>query len=305
MVTYDDFIQTCYDLADDSTPKNTSFIQRVGNIGYRRAMRLMGKQFEERTKTTLTVAGQQYYQLPIDFSFAKSIKTLVGTYQYPTEEIRSQTKWDDLNRITNISNTRPTHHFFRLNAGIGGDEVGFWPTPSTANQPITFVFEAVPANIVQSAFTGTTGNIANASNSFTDPSATFIPSLVGRYFCAQPPYGDGQYYRVVSYVSSTTVTLQNYYEGSGVASSPYGIYDLFGIAEEGQMIPVYYTMWHFYLMRQNAGLAKLYEEMHQGELDALNENQNDKSHGTIITRADSGGSNLDYPEWFPSAGIGR
>ncbi len=303
MVTYDDFLQTCYDLADDVSAGNKAFLVRTGNIGYRRGMRLMGKQFEERTKTAYTVAGQQYYQLPIDYEFSKTIKTLVGTYQYPTREVRSQLEWDDLNRLTNISNTRPTRHFIRLNAGIGGSEIGFWPTPSASGNLITFVFEAVPADVGQPALLGTTGTATNASVSFVDNSASFTSAVLGRYLCAQAPVGDGQYYRISQVTSPTTLVLQNYYEGPGYITQPYGIFDLFGIAEEGQMIPVYYTMWHFYLMRRNPELARYYQELHDFEMKQLNENESDKSHGTVISRESDAVRSLDYPEWFPSGGI--
>lgn len=303
MVTYDQFLQTCYDLADDSSGKNQAFILRMGNIGYRRAMRYFGRQFEERTKTTTTVAGQQYYQLPVDYTFAKSLKTLVGTYQYPTEEVKGQKEWDDLNRSTNISNTRPTKHFIRLNAGIGGDEIGFWPTPSASGNLITFVFETVPANVGQAAFTSTTGSLTATSNLLNDTSGTFTPSLVGRYFFADPPTGDGQYYKVSQYISSTQVGLQNYYEGPTFANASYSICDLFGLAEEAQMIPVYYAMWHFYLMRQNPGLAKDYELMHNDEMERAQENETSKSRDLIISRNNGVVRSLDYPEWFPSSGI--
>jgi NADH:ubiquinone oxidoreductase subunit len=304
MVTYDDFLQTCYDLADDASAGNKAFLVRMGNTAYRRAMRYFGRQFEERTKTTTTVAGQQYYQLPIDYAFGKSFKTLVGAYSYPTKEVLSQTEWDNLNRITTLSNTRPTRHYIRLNSGIGGDEVGFWPTPSATGDPITFVYEAVPSDVVQPALLGTTGVLTNASNAFTDSAGIFNIAQVGRYLCAQPPYGDGQYYRITNYTSATAVTLQNYYEGATYTGATYGIYDLFGIAEEAQMVPVYYAMWHFYLMRRNPTLTKSYKEMHDEEMKKCRENEVAKSHDNIITRR--GGDNgalLDYPPWFPSNGI--
>lgn len=303
MVTYDDFIQMCYDFANDNSAGSLAFINRMGNVGYKRAMRYFGRQFEERTKTTTTVAGQQYYQLPIDYTFSKSFKILVGSYSYPTEEVRGQEEWDALNRQTNFSNTRPLRHFIRLNTGVGGDEVGFWPTPSASGNAITFVFEAVPASIGQVAVLSTTGSITGSSATLSDTAATFTPLLVGRYMYIPPPYGDGQYYRINQYVSSTQLGIQNYYEGATVANQSYGIYDLFGLTEEAQMIPVYYTMWHFYLMRQNDELAGEYKNMHDEEIKKAKENQASKSRDTIIKRGNRDIQPLDYPIYFPSNGI--
>lgn len=306
MVTYDQFLQTCYDLAADPSPGNMAFITRVGNIGYRRAMRYFSRQFEERTKTSYTVAGQQYYQLPIDYSFAKTFKILVGSYSYPTSEVRGQQEWDAMNRLTNISNTRPLNHFIRLNSGIGGDEVGFWPTPSYGDgtqansDPITIVYEAVPNDIVQAAFTSSTGSLANGSNLLNDSAGTFTPQLLGRYFNLDQPYGDGQFYKVNQYISSTQIGLQNFYEGPTFTNQSYNICDLFGIAEEAQMIPVYYTMWHFYLMRQNPDLAAMYEKLHNTELAKGQENESSKSRDDIIIRNKMNyGQDLDYPPYFP------
>lgn len=303
MVTYDDFLQTCYDLASDPSAANKTFINRIGNVGYRRSMRYFGRSFEERTKTSVTVAGQQYYQLPTDYAFAKSFKTLVGTYQYPTIEVRGQKEWDNLNRITNTSNTRPLRHFIRQNSGAGGDEVGFWPTPSANGNQITIVYEAVPANAGQPAVTSATGSIPNGSSTLTDPNGNFTQQLVGRYFYCPPPYGDGQYYRVTQYLSSTTLSIQNYYEGPTFTNQSYGIYDLFAISEEAQMIPVYYTMWHFYLMRQNDRLAAEYKAMHDQEMASVRENEATKSHDDVIVRGNDLTRVLEYPEWFPSSGI--
>jgi len=303
MVTYDDFLQTCYDLADSNNASDQVFIQRMGNIGYRRAMRLFGRQFEERTKVTTTVALQQYYQLPIDYSFLKSVTVAVGTYQYPLEEIQSQEEWNNYNRLTSLTNTRPLKYFIRLNSGVGGEEIGLWPTPSAAGNAMTLVYESSPSAVIQPAYTSGTVSASQGSATLTGNGTAFTPSLVGRYFLASPPGGDGQFYRVSSYISATSLLLQNYLEGFSIASAPYGIYDLFGISEEAQMIPVYYTMWHYYLMRQNDTLAGEYKKMHDEDFTRCKDAESTKSRSLVIRRGSAFNTTLDYPMWFPANGI--
>ena len=300
MITYDDYLQNCYDLASDQTSSTLAFIKRVGNAGYRRAMKLFGKSFEERTKTAVTVALQQYYQLPADYSFMKSVKVLVGTLSYPLEEVKSQEEWDNLNRMTNISNTRPTKYFIRLNLGIAGDEVGFWPTPSAAGNTITLVYEAIPKNLGVVANTTGVVTMVNNSTAVSGTSTTFNPQMPGRFlYISDENTGDGNYYRIGSYNSSTSLTLQNYYEGPSISAVNFGIYELFALPEECQMIPVYYTMWHYYLMRQNAKLAGAYKQLHDADLKEAMRNQAAKSHDGVVRRGRDLNLAVDYPLWFP------
>lgn len=299
MVTYDDYIQTCYDLANDDQAANLDFIKRIGNTGYRRAMRLFGRQFEERTKTTTTVASQQYYQLPIDYTFMKSIKILVGTYQYPLTEVKGQVEWDNLNRLTNIVNQRPIKYFIRLNSGVGGDEVGIWPTPSTTGNLMTLVYEAAPKTVGNTKYTTGTVSISTATNTLIGTGTAFLPQMVGRHVQIADPQGDDQFYKVKVYLSSTQLQLENYYEGPTVSGSAYGIYELFGIAEEAQMIPVYYTLWHYFLMRQNQDKADYYRKLHDNELSVCKRNEAEKTRDGVVKRGQNVNLAVEYPLFFP------
>lgn len=299
MVTYDDYLQTCYDLSGDSSGTNQTFVARLGNVAYRRAMRFFGRQFEERTKTSTTVTSQQYYQLPIDYTFLKSVKVSVGTYVYPLEEVKSQQRWDELNRMTNLTNTIPTHFFIRLNLGVGGDEVGIWPTPSSTGNVITLVYEASPKTLGISAYTTGTVSITQGTATLTGVGTGFTAQMVGRYLNVTGAQTDGQYYKVSAYVSGTSLTLQNYYEGGSVNGSTYGLYELFGLPEEAQMLPVYFTMWHYFLVRQNAKQAGVYKGLYEDEFEKAKINESEKSRDGVIKRGGSTNLNVDYPGYFP------
>lgn len=300
MVTYDDYIQTCQDLTDDSTTATRSFIVRVGQTGYRRAMKMFGQSFEERTQNTDTVAGQQYYQLPIDYSFTKTVTVLVGTQQYPLEQVTSQEQWDQLNRLTNIQNNRPTRFFVRLNIGIAGEEIGLWPTPSSSGNTFTLVYEAIPRTLGTLKYT--TGQVTVTTNSLTvtGTSTAFTPAMVGRYLQVFDELGDTMFYRISAYQSPTELTLQNFYEGTTLTTANYQICELFSLPEEAQMIPVYYTAWHYYLMRQNTEKVTLYKNLHDMEFKEAKRNNSSKVHGGVIKRGTMGNLGTPYPLWFPT-----
>lgn len=303
MVTYDDFVQNCYDLGDDNTAAMQVFFPRFGKHAYRRAMRLFGRQFEERTKTTSTVALQQYYQLPVDYSFMKTVKVAVGTLSYPMDEVKGQKEWDQLNRLSNVSSDRPTKFFVRLNLGQGGDEVGFWPMPSSSGNQVTLVYNAVPRDIGQLAFMTGTVTVTTQTRTVTGSVAAFTPQMVGRFLKVSDPQGDGNFYKVSAYVSSSSLTLQNYYEGPTASVSAYGIYDLFALPEEAQMVPVYYAMWHYYLMRQNRESASLYKALYEDEFTQARQNHEAKTLDSVVSRRRDSNLVVDYPLWFPSSGI--
>jgi hypothetical protein len=246
MLIFDDCQTTFQDLASDSTTDSLTFGTRMMNFGYKYILAQLGRPVTEKTVTTLTVASQQYYQLPSDYLFLKSVTVNVGGTPYPVLEEESQDNWNIINATTTQTADIPTRFFIRLSLGVGASELGFYPAPSSPNNIITFVYEATDKDLSQAKYNTGTVTVANGSPTVTGAGTTFIPDMVGRYFEIPNPAGDGLWYKIAGYTGPLVVTLGKNYNGITGGTLSYQIAEAFALPEEMQMLPVFFALQHYY-----------------------------------------------------------
>lgn len=305
MITFDQAITNCQDTAIDYSASSLTFFKRKLNEGYKQVLANLSRQKTERTQTGLTVANQQYYQLPRDYLFLKSVTVTSGTTVYPITEVESQEQWNYLNVTSTITNNVPQFYFIRQRTGIGMAEVGLWPTPSSSGNTISIVYEAVNKDLSQTAYTTGTATVTLNSTAVTGSGTTWTPSMVGRYFqiTDSTGLGDGYFYRIASVLSTTSITLEQTYEGS-TDTATYQICEIFEVPEDLQILPVYYALYHYYLTKQRDDLSKDYNAYFVNGIAQAKQNYNTKNRSSVIrqqpTRRFFGKM---YPPWFPSSGI--
>jgi len=256
MITWDNAIQDCQDLAQDPSTGALTFFKRKLNKGYKKALAVFSRPYTELTKTTLTVASQQYYQLPPDFIRLHSITVTVGTTTYPLDEVESQNEWNMVNMYPYTQDI-PTRFFIRPRAGYNGNEVGLYPTPSTANYTITIVYEATAKDLTQTKYV--TGTITATLNSatVTGSGTSWTSAMIGRYFSVTDTDGntDGMFYRVSAVGGTGSLTLENVYEGPTISGGTYQIAEVYGLPEDMHSIPTYYALWHYHVWKRNKDAA--------------------------------------------------
>lgn len=270
------------------------------NTGYKFVLAELARPVTEKTYTANTVASRQYYQLPSDYLFLKSATITVGGKAYPTIEEESQEMWDLLNVSTQTSDI-PSKHFLRPGFGIGGVELGFFPTPSSANNTITVIYEATDKDLATDKYTA--GNIAvtTGSAAVTGTATTFTAAMVGRYLKLDS--GDGMWYRISAFTSTTSITLENVYEGSTLTGQAYQIAEIFALPEEMQILPVYFALWFYYMgPKKDKDQAALYKGLFDTEL-LLGKNRHGTKSRSNIIRASAFLSpwRMALPRHFPAS----
>lgn len=299
MIPWDDAYLNCQDLASDSTATSLTFFKRMMNAGYKYILADLGRSVGEKRYTASTVASQQYYTLPSDYLFLKAVTITVGGQVHPVFEEEAQEMWDLMN-VTVQTSDIPEKYFLRPSFGIGGVEIGFAPRPSTAGNTITVTYEATDKDLSQDKYIG--GNIAvtTGSASVVGTGTTFTAAMVGRYLKLDS--GDGQWYKVQSFTSTTSITLENVYEGSSLSGQSYQIAEIFALPEEMQMLPVYYALW-FYFMgpKKDKDQATIYRGLFIDELEKGRGRHATKSRSNII-RGNSFYNRFPKatPAYFPS-----
>lgn len=91
--------------------------------------------FNERSFTITTVAGQQFYNLPYNYSKLKTGTLTIGNLRWTPTEILSRRDWDQLNTINNYASNIPNNFY------IWNMQFGLWPVPSSTGNIITFNYQ--------------------------------------------------------------------------------------------------------------------------------------------------------------------
>jgi hypothetical protein len=132
--------------------------------------------FNESSFTINTVANQQFYLLPYNYSKLKTGTITNGNLTWTPTEILSRRAWDLLNTQKNYVGNIPNNYY------IWGNKIGFWPIPSSATEVITFNYQIrVPDLTITDYSTGTvaasnTGGVTSTTNLFGG-SATYTTAI--------------------------------------------------------------------------------------------------------------------------------
>jgi hypothetical protein len=298
MIIWDDAQTTSQKLAQDTNAANVTFLNLMMNQGYKEVLSELGRPVTEKTSTAITtVAGQQAYRMPADLNWLKSFQVTVGSTTYTPDEEESQENWNLLNMQAR-SGDIPETIFVRPNFGVGGTEVLIYPIPSTSSNTITVVYEALERDLSIAKYTTGTVTLTNGSTTVTGAGTTFTAAMVGRYI--QSSAGDGLWYRIASFTSTTVLTLETKYLGATTAGLNFQIAEAFGLPEDLHMLPIYFAVWHYSLFRRDKTRSDEYGAYYVGGLQKAKRIYGTKSRGNII-KGDGRLNNRssDYPRNFP------
>ena len=122
--------------------------------------------FNEKTFTTTTVAGQQFYPLPYNYSKLKDGTITIGNLRWTPSEVLSRADWDKLNTINSYKSDIPNNYY------IWNNQFGLWPIPATTGNILSFNYQTrVPDLTFTDYVTGTvsatnTGGVTSSTNLF-------------------------------------------------------------------------------------------------------------------------------------------
>ena len=91
--------------------------------------------FNEKSFSITTVAGQEAYPLPYNYSKLKTGTLTIGNLRWNPTEILSRRDWDNLKTIVNYQSDIPNNFF------IYDGKFNLWPVPSSTGNTITFNYK--------------------------------------------------------------------------------------------------------------------------------------------------------------------
>lgn len=288
MLTFQEQYTTIQEEISDTSDETLVLIKRFLNTGVTIFRSRLKRPFLRLSRTTDLVADQQYYQLPEDVIRPSGVVVTVGDNQYPVREITSENIWRELNASSGASSATPMYYFLR-----GNDEIGLFPTPASAvTAGLEVWFEPRIGRMSQPDYTTGTITVTNGSASVTHSGTGFTPGMVGRYLIVENGM-DSIAYRIAAYVSTSQLTLENYYAGDSGSGLSFRIGEASGIPEDFETAPMDYALHRLYLRRRNRQLANDYKALFEAAIDDARSQYASPSSGSIVVSPTRYGSPFD------------
>lgn len=216
--------------------------------------------FNENSSTIPTVASQQFYNLPYNYSQLKTITVTQGDLRWTPTEIFSREDWDNLNVF-------PTYSDIPNNFFIYNGQIGIYPIPSSSSNTITFNYKIRVPDLTFDDYTTGTVSATNTSTTVTGSGtgwvANYLPSAgsvlnLNLWIRLTAPLGDNNWYQISSIDSATTITLKNAYQGSSTTGASYAIGQMPLLLEDYHDLLVYRPLTIYFSTKVSA--KEKYEE---------------------------------------------
>lgn len=274
-LTFQDQYQIAQEISGLNDAVSLVKFKRDINTGGSMFLATLGREYNRHSRFTNLVAGQQYYQLPEDGQKLKEIIVSTGGWFPPMEQIPDEFAWRQMNMfaITGL----PTHYFIR-----GNDEVGLYPVPSASvTSGIELVFSPKHVQLTEADFTTGTITVTNGSQTITHSATGFTQTMENQWF--QTTDGtDENWYRISDFVSSSIMTLENYYQGPSGSGKSFRIGQVMDLPEEFLEAPPDYAMYRHYLKRGTMDKSSEFKQLFQGALDSAKDNYGQTTDSQVI-----------------------
>lgn len=259
-------------LSQNTQTENLALGDQLINDAYRY---LLQKYFYNETSTTIvTVANQQFYDLPFDFSKNKTDTITTGDLKWTPTEILSRQDWDRLNVF-------PYYADFPSNFYIYNGQLGFWPIPSTAGNTITYNYKRRPTDLTIADYSTGTVAVTNGSATVTGTTTGFLANYLpiagsvlplNLWIKITPPSGDGNWYQISSIASATSLTLVNTYRGGTTSGTSYVIGQMPLLLEDFHDLPVYRAlMVYFSTIQDNPNKKSEFTDLYTAGISSMDD----------------------------------
>ena len=164
-------------------------------------------------KTAATVASQQFYHYPPGLGRIESVQVNIGGIDYTPQVVENEDTWKWINSTTFTGSVFPRCIFPRR------DDFGIWPIPNDV-YTVTFNGNYMPKDMTSDDVVTGTVTVGQNTQTVTGSGTTFTANMVGRWFKAND---DGDWYRISAFGSTTSLTIESFFEGASVAGSNFVI----------------------------------------------------------------------------------
>ena len=244
-MTWSTMISEVQGLTGDSTTTTLTRLKRDLNYAIHdiRA-KLKGVYPLENEYLATTVASTQYFALPADFLRPKVVSVEISDIKYPLQEVQNPLIWEQMNEVTTNTGTIPTHYYIRHR--LGRDEIGLFPIPTAAcdTNGLLIYYIADPPDLSVDDVALTVAGLTNGDATVTHAAVGFTSVMVDDDRWLIPDVatgGDGNFYRMITFTSTSSIELDRTYEGLTDTSVSLTVAQVPLLPKNTDILPVYYA----------------------------------------------------------------
>lgn len=276
MFTFGQLISGTQELTGDYSLDSLAALKRRLNTANKKVNAIVRRYVTRTSKTTDTVAGQVYYQLPEDCVRVSGVIVIRDGKEYPLTEVADETTWRQINLTQYAMSDLPGLFFVR-----GMDEVGIYPATSDATvDGLEVYYEPRQPQLTKDDFTTGTVTVAQGSQLINHSGTGFSQDMIGRYF--QTTDGDGLWYRISGFNSTSQLVLEQYYQGMSGSGRAFIIGEAPIIPEEYHESLMDYAAWRHFLGRKDKQTADTYKDLWDAAIEELQENYGNKTTSMVL-----------------------
>lgn len=240
--------------------------------------------FNETSYTQLSVAGQQFYNLPPNCRKIINVTGTIGNVVWVTKDCPDRNYWDILNTIPFNQDFPMFHFIWNRNT-----QVGIWPTPASNGNTYTVNYQMRNVDLSQQDYTTGTVSINNGSPNLTFSGSALSANMVFRWIQIPAPNGDNQWYQIQSVnVGASTAVLYGNYGGPSVSGQSFVIGEMSVLPEDYQDLPLYRALEvYFTSIVPNQSQAELYKGLYDKGYEQLNSDYGTKTTSVVLTDTDA------------------
>lgn len=264
------------DLSQNTSSSNQALGLQLVNDSLRY---LTGKfYFNERTYTTTTVSGQQFYALPPQVKRLIDVTVTIGTVLWLTKPCPNREYWDSLNVVAFLQDF-PSFHFV-----FNGNQVGIWPNPASSGNQITMNYQVRTTDLSQADYTTGTVSVTTNTANLTFVGSTLTAAMADRWVQIAEPSGDNKWYQIQTITDATHAVLYNPYTGPTVAGGTFTIGEMPLLAEDYQDLALYRSLWIYYnSIVPNKSQAAIYKNLYDDGYAMLQAEYGQKVTSPVLT----------------------
>lgn len=229
-----------------------------------------------------TVASQQAYQLPFNNKQVVNTTVLIGGILWQPQEVSTRKAFDALNVIPFINNF-PQYYY------IWNSQLLLWPTPAENSDTITINYKRRIRDLSFTDYTTGTLSITTATTTVTGSGTSWTSNMAGMWLniplsASNTTSGDNEWYQIASVTNSTTLVLDNAYQGQTVSGASYTIGEVPILPEDFQDLPLYRALYIYHNSIVPMGdKAKLYKGLYDEGYARLDAEFGSKTAGVGLT----------------------
>ncbi len=281
MKTYQNYVTDISRIINNSLPDNVAWAMETINDTTRY---LVSKYYmNERTYTTLSVAQQQFYNLPPQVKKIINVTVDIGNIKWQPKECPTRQFWDTLNVQTAWYQDYPSYFF------IYDGKIGIYPTPAGSGNTITLNYKTRIPDLSQSDYIIGSASVTSAQAIVQGTATTWTKAMADggwikiAHSATDANNGDDQWYQINSVTDATHLTLKNNYTGATVSGASYKIGQVSILPEDYQDLPLYRMAIIYYTTRfPDATKAGLYQNLYDDGEARLNEEFGSKTSSVIL-----------------------